>query len=92
MFAEMKSSITFVSTKQSKTKKNMENTTSKTYRIFEGQLVELIQVGEPTVNTFGKTGLNYNMNNSYIKGNGFAKWVQNKELEYPYSNFYWKNN
>jgi hypothetical protein len=63
-----------------------------TYRIYEGQLVELQQVGQPTQNTFFQTGLNLNKAKAYIKGQGFAKWVNVSDLDYPYSNFYWAGN
>jgi hypothetical protein len=66
--------------------------TNKIYRIFEDQLVELQQIGKPIPNTFGKTGLNFNITKAYIKGQGFAKWVDVVDLKYPYSTFYWNNN
>jgi hypothetical protein len=91
MFANIKRSITFVSTNRNKNKK-MENVTSKTYRIFKGELVVLCQVGMPTVNTFGKTGLTLNKNFAFIEGKNFAKWVHVDEIEYNYSTFYWNGN
>jgi hypothetical protein len=70
----------------------METTKSKTYRIYENQLVVLAQVGMPIENTFGKTGLTLCKNFAYIEGPNFGKWVHVDELEYPYSTFYWNGN